>query len=47
MSINMGQLTGGKIQCDLNNATAENEFVFDLRTKDAHTYVAIEVSVFV
>ena len=47
MSINMGPLTGGKMKCELNNATAENEFVFDLRTKDAHTYLAIEVSVFV
>ena len=47
VSINMGPLTGGMIKCELNNATAENEFVSDLRDEDAHTYLAIEVSAFV
>ena len=45
VSINMGPLKEGKLECELNNATAENETVFD--SKDAHTYLAIEVSAFV
>ena len=47
VSINMGPLKEGKLDCELNNATAENEFVLDLTTKDAHIYLAIEVSAFV
>ena len=47
VSINMGPLKEGKLECELNNATAENDFVFDLMNKDTHTYLAIEVSAFV
>ena len=33
ISINIGPLKGGKLECDLNNATAENKFVFYLKPK--------------
>ena len=46
VSIIMGPLKEGTLECELNNATAENENAFDLRTKDTHTYLAIEVSAF-
>ena len=36
ISINIGPLKGGKLECELNNATAENKFVFYFKTKAAH-----------
>ena len=43
VSINMGPLKGGKLKCELNDATDENEFASDLENRAAHTYLAIEV----
>ena len=43
MSINMGPLKGGKLKCELNNATNENQFASALKDKAAYTYMAIEV----
>ena len=43
MSINMGPSIGGKIICELNNVTGENEFGAALKYKAAHTYLVIEV----
>ena len=45
VSINMGPLTGGKLKCELNNATDEREFASDLKDEDQYTYLAIEVLV--
>ena len=28
--INIGQFKGGKLECELNNATAEKKFVFEM-----------------
>ena len=44
VSINVGPLEGGKHKCELNNATAENQFDAYLENVDKFTYVAIEVS---
>ena len=41
VSINMGPLTGGKLTCELNNATAQKESV--LSSMRDHTYLEIEV----
>ena len=43
VSINMGPLEGGKLKCELNNVTDENEFASALRIRAAHTYLAVEV----
>jgi len=43
VSINMGPLKGGKLKCELNNATNENQFASALKDKAAYTYMAIEV----
>ena len=43
MSINMGPLTGGKLNCELNNATDEMEFASSLKDEAHYTYLAIEV----
>ncbi|XP_068692974.1 neurexin-4-like isoform X2 [Montipora foliosa] len=40
VSINMGPLTGGKLTCELNNATAQKESV--LSSMGGHTYLEIE-----
>ena len=45
MSINMRPLTGGKLYCELNNATDEKEFASALEDKPHYTYLAIEVLV--
>jgi len=47
MSINVGPLREGKHKCEMNNATAENPFEFQLVNGDRFTYVAIEVSLHV
>lgn len=39
----MGPSIGGKIICELNNVTGENEFGAALKYQAAHTYLAIEV----
>ena len=44
VSINVGPLREGKHKCELNNATAENPFDFQLVNRDRFTYVAVEVS---
>ena len=44
MSINVGPLKEGKHECELNDATAENQFDANLVNTDNFTYVAIEVS---
>ena len=44
VSINVGPLEEGKHKCELNNATAENQFDACLENVDKFTYVAIEVS---
>jgi len=44
VSINLGPLVGGKHKCELNNATAENQFANSLVNKAAFTYLAIEVT---
>ena len=41
VSINMGPLTGGKLTCELNNATAQKESA--LGSKEGHTYLEIQV----
>ena len=46
VSINVGPLQGGKHKCELNNATAENQFDAFLVNMDKFTYVASEVSLF-
>ena len=46
ISINIGPLKGRKLECELNNATAENKSVFYFKTKYAITYLAIEVGSF-
>ena len=46
VSINVGPLEGRKHKCELNNATAENQFDAYLVNMDKFTYVAIEVSLF-
>ena len=43
MSINMGPLKGGKLDCELNDVTGENEFVSALENKPDYTHLAIEV----
>ena len=43
VSINMGPLNGGKLKCELNNATSENQFVSALKNKAEYIYLAIEV----
>jgi len=43
VSINLGSLNGGKLKCELNNATDENQFASLLQNKPAFTYLAIEV----
>ena len=43
VSINVGPLKDGAHQCELNNATDENQFAAALKKKTAHTYLAIEV----
>ena len=47
VSINVGPLEGGKHKCELNNATDENQFTFLLENKQAYTYLAIEVMLFI
>ena len=44
--INIGPLKGGKFECEFNNATAENKFVYYFKTKYANTYLAIKVRSF-
>ena len=44
VSINVGPLKEGKHKCQMNNATAENQFDTYLVKMDKFTYVAIEVS---
>jgi len=39
----MGPLKGGKLKCELNNATGENQFASALKYKADYTYLAIEV----
>jgi len=43
VSINMGPLKGGKLKCELNNATGECQFASALKYKAAYTYLATEV----
>ena len=43
VSINFGPLVAGKHECELNNATDENQFANSLVNKPAFTYLAIEV----
>ena len=43
VSINLGPLEGVKHKCDLNNATAENQFASHLQKETTFTYLAIEV----
>ena len=43
VSINLGPLEGGKHKCELNNATAENQFASHLQNEPTFTYLAIEV----
>ena len=43
VSINLGPLEEGKHKCELNNATAENQFANSLVNKLDFTYLAIEV----
>ena len=43
MSINMGPLKEGKLNCELNDATDENEYAPALKYKASYTYLAIEV----
>ena len=43
VAINMGPLTGGKFDCELNNVTGENEFESALKDKADYAYLAIEV----
>ena len=43
VSINLGPLKGGKLKCELNNATDENQFTTFLVAKPYFTYLAIEV----
>ena len=45
VSVNMGPLTGGKLNCELNNATDEKEFASALKDEADYTYLAIEVLV--
>ena len=40
VSINMGPLKGGKLKCELNNASQPSA----LKNEPAHTYLAIEVN---
>ncbi|XP_078373366.1 uncharacterized protein LOC144656967 isoform X2 [Oculina patagonica] len=42
VSINVGPLKDGKQQCELNNATDENQSVAVLKPRTGHTYLAIE-----
>ena len=44
VSINVGPLQEGKHKCELNNATAENQFDAYLVNTKTFTYVPIEVS---
>ena len=41
VSINVGHLEGGKLICELNNATDEDQFVKFLVNKPSFTYSAI------
>ena len=44
VSINMGPLqNSGEINCELNNATGENEHKADLTERANYTHLAIEV----
>ena len=43
VSINLGPLKRGKHKCELNNATAENQFASHLQNEPTFTYLAIEV----
>ena len=43
MSINMGPFKGGKLDCELNDVTGENEFVSALENKADYIHLAIEV----
>ena len=43
VSINMGPLKGGKLDCELNDVTGENDFVSALKNKADYTHLAIEV----
>ena len=43
VSINLGPLERGKQKCELNNATAENQFASQLQNEPTFTYLAIEV----
>ena len=45
MSINVVPLKDGKHQCELNNATDENQSVDALKPRTGYTYFAIEVEV--
>ena len=45
VSVNVGLLKDGKHQCELNNATDENQSVDALRHMKGYTYFAIEVEV--
>ena len=43
VSINLGPLEKGKHKCELNNATADNQFSSRLQNEPTFTYLAIEV----
>ena len=47
MSINFRPMEGGKYECELNNATEENQFATALYTMRNYTYLAIEVKLFI
>ena len=43
VSINLGPLEKGKHKCELNNATADDQFTSLLQNEPTFTYLAIEV----
>ena len=47
VSINVGPLEGGEHNCELNNVTDENQFIFFLENKPSYSYVAIEVTFYI
>ena len=44
VSINLGPLKGGTHNCELNNATAEDQFLSFLKNEPRFAYLAIEVT---